>query len=171
MTVLAGISAFFKTKAGKIFIIIAAGFLVFSAFMIMFAVKENALDRKQKEIEKQKEEIIRLELNNERLQNEIEFIKEQEKFQKSFSNSSIIIKNIDKELLTRKENEAFNNISNNFYKYFNSINFMQYKNKICENTSFCTSRNIYYKTCYKQAGFNEKLSREYYKNRRMAVMV
>ena len=128
--------------------------------------KDNTIRQKEKEIAQYQENIKGLEL-----QNEILFIKENEKFQNSFSNSNIMIKNIDKELLTRAEYETFNSISNNFYKYFNSINFMQYKNKICQSTAFYASRNIYYKVSNKSAGFNEKISGKYYKNRRMAIMV
>ena len=73
--------------------------------------------------------------------------------------------------MTKEEHETFNSISNNFYKYFNSINFMQYKNKICQSTAFYTARNIYYKVSNKSAGFNEEVSGKYYKNRRMADLV
>ena len=128
--------------------------------------KDNTIRQKEKEIAQYQENIKGLEL-----QNEILFIKENEKFQNSFSNSNIMIKNIDKELLTRAEYETFNSISNNFYKYFNSINIMSGTSKICQNTAFYTSRNLYYKVSNKSSGFNEKISGKYYKNRRMAALV
>ena len=113
--------------------------LIVSIFIVLIAAKDSEIHKKEKEIAQYQEDIKGLELNNQTLQNEILFIKENEKLQNSFSNSSVMIKNIDKELLTRKEHETFNNISNNFYKYFNNINFMQYKNKICESTAFYSS--------------------------------
>ena len=165
------LSAFSGTKLGKsIIAAVIIALIVFVCFSVI-AYKNNTIRQKEKEIAQYQENIKGLELQAQTLQNEILFIKENEKFQNSFSNSSLIIKNIDEELLTRIEHETFNSISNNFYKYFNSINFMQYKNKICQSTAFYASRNIYYKVSSKSAGFNEKISGKYYKNRRMAIMV
>ncbi|WP_206193845.1 hypothetical protein [Brachyspira hampsonii] len=161
----------FLSKINKKIIIAVIMVLIVSIFIVLIAAKDSEIHKKEKEIAQYQEDIKGLELNNQTLQNEILFIKENEKFQNSFSNSSIMIKNIDEELLTRTENETFNNISNNFYKYFNDINFMQYKNKICQSTAFYASRNIYYKSCYKQTRFNEKIPRKYYKNWRMAALV
>ncbi|PCG18909.1 VSH-1 phage-like protein [Brachyspira sp. G79] len=187
----------FLSKINKKIIIAVIMVFIVSIFIVLIAAKDSEIHKKEKEIAQYQEDIKGLELNNQTLQNEILFIKENEKFQNSFSNSSLMIKNIDEELLTRTENETFNSISNNFYKYFfynkrfkNSpklqtvpdetvcarffrsyINFMQYKNKICQSTAFYASRNIYYKSCYKQTRFNEKIPRKYYKDRRMAIMV
>ena len=163
--------SFFRTKLGKS--IIAAVIIALVCFVCfsVIAYKDNAIRQKEKEIAQYQENIKGLELQAETLQNEILFIKENEKFQNSFSNSNIMIKNIDKELLTRTEYETFNSISNNFYKYFNSINIMSGTNKICQNTAFYASRNLYYKVRNKSAGFNEKISGKYYKNRRMADLV
>ena len=186
----------FLSKINKKIIIAVIMVLIVSIFIVLIAAKDSEIHKKEKEIAQYQEDIKGLELNNQTLQNEILFIKENEKLQNSFSNSSVMIKNIDKELLTRKEHETFNNISNNFYKYFNNINFMSgsgkickntssnnfYKyfnninfmsgsGKICKNTSIHTSRHIYYKTCYKQTRFNEKISRKYYKNWRVAALV
>lgn len=190
----------FLSKINKKIIIAVIMVLVVSIFIVLIAAKDSEIHKKEKEIAQYQENIKGLELQTETLQNEIQFIQENEKLQNSFSNSASMIKNIDKELLTRKENETFNHISNNFYKYFNSIfyqkrfknspksqtvlletvcarffrsdiNFLQYKNKICQNTAFYTAGNIYYKVSNKSAGFNEKVSGKYYKNRRMAIMV
>ncbi|WP_181292064.1 hypothetical protein [Brachyspira hampsonii] len=161
----------FLSKLDKRIFIVLAIVLFVAVFIVLIAAKDSEIHKKEKEIAQYQEDIKGLELNNQTLQNEILFIKENEKFQNSFSNSSIMIKNIDEELLTRTENETFNNISNNFYKYFYSAKLMQYKNKICKSTSFYTSRNIYYKSCYKQTRFNEKIPRKHYKNWRMAALV
>ena len=163
--------SFFRTKLGKR--IIAAVIIALVCFVCfsVIAYKDNTIRQKEKEIAQYQENIKGLELQAQTLQNEILFIKENEKFQNSFSNSNIMIKNIDKELLTRTEYETFNSISNNFYKYFNSINIMSGTNKICQNTAFYASRNLYYKVRNKSAGFNEEVSGKYYKNRRMAIMV
>ena len=204
----------FLSKINKKIIIAVIMVLIVSIFIVLIAFKDSEIHKKEKEIAQYQEDIKGLELNNQTLQNEILFIKENEKFQNSFSNSSVMIDNLfktkirpaddkssapyreDLSIITKEENETFNNISNNFYKYFfynkrfkNSpklqtvketvcarffrsyINFMQYKNKICKSTSFYTSRNIYYKSCYKQTRFNEKIPRKYYKNRRMAALV
>ena len=190
----------FLVKINKKIIIAVIMVLIVSIFIVLIAAKDSEIHQKEKEIAQYQENIKGLELQAETLQNEILFIKENEKFQNSFSNSDAMIKSIDKEKLTRTEYETFNSISNNFYKYFNSIfykkrfknsqelqtvpsetvcasffrfniNFMQYKNKICQSTAFYASRNIYYKVSNKSAGFNEKISGKYYKNRRMAIMV
>ena len=161
----------FLAKINKKIIIAVIMVLIVSIFIVLIAAKDSEIHQKEKEIAQYQENIKGLELQAETLQNEILFIKENEKFQNSFSNSDAMIKSIDKEKLTRTEYETFNSISNNFYKYFNSINFMQYKNKICQSTAFYTARNIYYKVSNKSAGFNEEVSGKYYKNRRMAIMV
>lgn len=189
--------SFLKTKLGKsIIAAVIIALIVFVCFSVI-AYKNNTIRQKEKEIAQYQENIKGLELQAQTLQNEILFIKENEKFQNSFSNSDAMIKSIDKEKLTRTEYETFNSISNNFYKYFfynkrfkNSqelqtvpaetvcarffrsyINFMQYKNKICQSTAFYTARNIYYKVSNKSSGFNEEVSGKYYKNRRMADLV
>ena len=194
------LSAFSETKLGKrIIAAVIIALVVFVCFSVI-AYKNNTISQKEKEIAQYQENIKGLELQAQTLQNEILFIKENEKFQNSFSNSDAMIKSIDKEKLTRTEYETFNSISNNFYKYFNSIfykkrfknsqelqtvpaetvcarffrsyiNFMQYKNKICQSTAFYTARNIYYKVSNKSSGFNEEVSGKYYKNRRMADLV
>ena len=189
--------------------------LIVSIFIVVIAFKDSEIHKKEKEIAQYQEDIKGLELNNQTLQNEILFIKENEKFQNSFSNSSVMIDNLfktkirpaddkssapyreDLSIITKEEHETFNNISNNFYKYFfynkrfkNSpklqtvpdetvcarffrfnINFMSGSGKICKNTSFYSSRNIYNQVCNKSAGFNEEVSGKYYKNRRMADLV
>lgn len=161
----------FLSKINKKIIIAVIMVLIVSIFIVLIAAKDSEIHKKEKEIAQYQEDIKGLELNNQTLQNEILFIKENEKFQNSFSNSSLMIKNIDEELLTRTENETFNSISNNFYKYFNDINFMQYKNKICQSTAFYTARNIYNQVRNKSARFNEKIPRKYYKDWRMAALV
>lgn len=161
----------FLSKINKKIIIAVIMVLIVSIFIVLIAAKDSEIHKKEKEIAQYQEDIKGLELQTETLQNEIQFMHENKKLQNSFSNSEAMIKNIDKELLTRKEHETFNNISNNFYKYFNSINFMSGSGKICKNTSIHTTRNIYYKTCYKQTRFNEKISRKYYKNWRVAALV
>ncbi|WP_297300623.1 hypothetical protein [uncultured Brachyspira sp.] len=179
----------FLSKINKKIIIAVIMVLIVSIFIVLIAAKDSEIHKKEKEIAQYQEDIKGLELNNQTLQNEILFIKENEKFQNSFSNSSVMIDNLfktkirpaddkssapyreDLSIITKEEHETFNNISNNFYKYFNNISFLQYKNKICQSTSFYTSGNIYYKSCYKQTRFNEKISRKYYKNRRMAALV
>lgn len=207
----------FLSKINKKIIIAVIMVLIVSIFIVLIAAKDSEIHKKEKEIAQYQEDIKGLELNNQTLQNEILFIKENEKFQNSFSNSSVMIDNLfktkirpaddkssapyreDLSIITKEEHETFNNISNNFYKYFNNafyqksfknspklqtvkktvcarffrsyINFMQYKNKICQNTAFYTARNIYNQVRNKSAGFNEEVSGKYYKNRRMAIMV
>ena len=161
----------FLAKINKKIIIAVIMVLIVSIFIVLIAAKDSEIHQKEKEIAQYQENIKGLELQAETLQNEILFIKENEKFQNSFSNSDAMIKSIDKEKLTRTEYETFNSISNNFYKYFNSINIMSGTNKICQNTAFYASRNLYYKVRNKSAGFNEEVSGKYYKNRRMADLV
>ena len=207
----------FLSKINKKIIIAVIMVLIVSIFIVLIAFKDSEIHKKEKEIAQYQEDIKGLELNNQTLQNEILFIKENEKFQNSFSNSSVMIDNLfktkirpaddkssapyreDLSIITKEENETFNNISNNFYKYFNdifyqkgfknpqklqtvketvcagffrfNINFMSGSGKICKNTSFYSSRNIYNQVCNKSAGFNEKISGKHYKNRRMAALV
>lgn len=164
------ITAFLSKIDKRIFI--AIGIVLFVAiFIILMAVKDNEIRQKEKEIAEYQENINGLELKTQTLQSEIQFIQENQKLQNSFSNSDAMIKNIDKESLTRTEHETFNSISNNFYNYFNNITFLSSTSEICKNTSIYSSRNIHYKTSYKQTRFNEKISREHYKNRRVANMV
>lgn len=179
----------FLSKINKKIIIAVIMVLIVSIFIVLIAAKDSEIHKKEKEIAQYQEDIKGLELQAQTLQNEILFIKENEKFQNSFSNSSVMIDNLfktkirpaddkssapyreDLSIITKEENETFNSISNNFYKYFNDINFMQYKNKICQSTAFYTAGNIYNQVRNKSAGFNEKISRKYYKDRRMAALV
>ncbi|MCZ9901696.1 hypothetical protein OFP90_12340 [Brachyspira hyodysenteriae] len=208
----------FLSKINKKIIIAVIMVLIVSIFIVLIAAKDSEIHKKEKEIAQYQEDIKGLELQAQTLQNEILFIKENEKFQNSFSNSSVMIDNLfktkirpaddlssapyreDLSIITKEENETFNSISNNFYKYFNSIfyqkrfknspksqtvlletvcarffrsdiNFLQYKNKICKNTFIKTAGNIYNQVRNKSAGFNEKISRKYYKDRRMAALV
>ena len=204
----------FLSKINKKIIIAVIMVLIVSIFIVLIAAKDSEIHKKEKEIAQYQEDIKGLELNNQTLQNEILFIKENEKLQNSFSNSSVMIDNLfktkirpaddkssapyreDLSIITKEEHETFNNISNNFYKYFfynkrfkNSqksqtvketvcarffrsyINFMSGSGKICKNTSFYAAGNIYNQVCNKSAGFNEEVSGKYYKNRRMAIMV
>lgn len=179
----------FLSKINKKIIIAVIMVLIVSIFIVLIAAKDSEIHKKEKEIAQYQEDIKGLELQAQTLQNEILFIKENEKFQNSFSNSSVMIDNLfktkirpaddkssapyreDLSIITKEENETFNSISNNFYKYFNDISFLQYKNKICKNTFIKTAGNIYNQVRNKSAGFNEKISRKYYKDRRMAALV
>ena len=205
----------FLSKINKKIIIAVIMVLIVSIFIVLIAAKDSEIHKKEKEIAQYQEDIKGLELNNQTLQNEILFIKENEKFQNSFSNSSVMIDNLfktkirpaddkssapyreDLSIITKEEHETFNNISNNFYKYFfynkrfkNSpklqtvpdetvcasffrfnINFMSGSGKICQSTAFYASKNIHHQVCNKSAGFNEKIPRKYYKDWRMAALV
>ncbi|MCZ9849615.1 hypothetical protein OFP75_14175 [Brachyspira hyodysenteriae] len=188
----------FLSKINKKIIIAVIMVLIVSIFIVLIAAKDSEIHKKEKEIAQYQEDIKGLELQAQTLQNEILFIKENEKFQNSFSNSSVMIDNLfktkirpaddkssapyreDLSIITKEENETFNSISNNFYKYFNTtskpntiidISFLQYKNKICQSTFIKTAGNIYNQVRNKSAGFNEKISRKYYKDRRMAALV
>lgn len=179
----------FLSKINKKIIIAVIMVLIVSIFIVLIAAKDSEIHKKEKEIAQYQEDIKGLELQAQTLQNEILFIKENEKFQNSFSNSSVMIDNLfktkirpaddkssapyreDLSIITKEENETFNSISNNFYKYFNDINFMQYKNKICKNTFIKTAGNIYNQVRNKQTRFNEKIPRKYYKDWRMAALV
>ncbi|MCZ9838151.1 hypothetical protein OFP88_14400 [Brachyspira hyodysenteriae] len=179
----------FLSKINKKIIIAVIMVLIVSIFIVLIAAKDSEIHKKEKEIAQYQEDIKGLELQAQTLQNEILFIKENEKFQNSFSNSSVMIDNLfktkirpaddkssapyreDLSIITKEENETFNSISNNFYKYFNDISFLQYKNKICQSTFIKTAGNIYNQVRNKSAGFNEKISRKYYKDRRMAALV
>lgn len=204
----------FLSKINKKIIIAVIMVLIVSIFIVLIAFKDSEIHKKEKEIAQYQEDIKGLELNNQTLQNEILFIKENEKFQNSFSNSSVMIDNLfktkirpaddkssapyreDLSIITKEEHETFNNISNNFYKYFFynkrfknpqklqtvketvcarffrfNINFMSGSGKICKNTAFYTAGNIYNQVRNKSARFNEKIPRKYYKDWRMAAMV
>ena len=126
----------FLSKINKKIIIAVIIVLIVSIFIVLIAAKDSEIHKKEKEIAQYQEDIKGLELNNQTLQNEIQFIKENEKFQNSFSNSSVMIDNLfktkirpaddkssapyreDLSIITKEEHETFNNISNNFYKHF-----------------------------------------------------
>ena len=99
------ITAFLSKIDKRIFI--AIGIVLFVAiFIILMAVKDNEIRQKEKEIAEYQENINGLELKTQTLQSEIQFIQENQKLQNSFSNSDAMIKNIDKESLTRTEHET-----------------------------------------------------------------
>ncbi|MCZ9931027.1 hypothetical protein OFQ52_09595 [Brachyspira hyodysenteriae] len=137
----------FLSKINKKIIIAVIMVLIVSIFIVLIAAKDSEIHKKEKEIAQYQEDIKGLELQAQTLQNEILFIKENEKFQNSFSNSSVMIDNLfktkirpaddkssapyreDLSIITKEENETFNSISNNFYKYFNDISFCSTKIK------------------------------------------
>lgn len=160
------IITFFRTKIGKASIIALVIAMIIALFITTVSVKDKAIMQKEIELQQKQEDINRFQLGNETLQKELEFIKENEKFKNNFTNSKVSY--IEKELLTRKEHEAFNYISNSFYNYFS---ILSKSSKIYKNAIVKTARNILYKDYYKQTRFNEKLSRCYYQNRTMAIMV
>ncbi|WP_288550154.1 hypothetical protein [uncultured Brachyspira sp.] len=161
-----GALTFFKSKAGKISILLFLLVFIVSAFFTVVAVKDNAIKKKDAEISKSQEKIINLELSKETLQNELKYYKEREKLYSSFTDSSLSIKKVEQEALTRYDNEAINFISNDFYNYFSLS-----EHKICKSAYVSTASKILYTGYYKQKRFNKSVSRECYKNIRVAALV
>ena len=158
---------FLKSKIGKVSMIVLLLIIMLSAFVITIKVKDNAIRKKENELYKQREKIENLELSKEVLEKELDFYKENENYHNSFSNSSAVIEEIEKDILTRYDNEAINFISNDFYNYFNKL----HDYKVYKNSAVNSSSKILYTSYYKQERFNKSLSRERYQNRRMAAMV
>ncbi|MCZ9931964.1 hypothetical protein OFQ52_14440 [Brachyspira hyodysenteriae] len=116
----------FLSKINKKIIIAVIMVLIVSIFIVLIAAKDSEIHKKEKEIAQYQEDIKGLELQAQTLQNEILFIKENEKFQNSFSNSSVMIDNLfktkirpaddkssapyreDLSIITKEENETFN---------------------------------------------------------------
>ena len=70
----------FLAKINKKIIIAVIMVLIVSIFIVLIAAKDSEIHKKEKEIAQYQEDIKGLELNNQTLQNEILFIKENEKF-------------------------------------------------------------------------------------------
>ena len=159
--------SFFKTKLGKASIIALIVIVIVSAFMITLSIKDAAIRDKEMQIIKQQKNIKRLELEKESIEKELEFVKELERLETSYNNSSESIEKVSKETLTRYDNEAINSISNDFYNYFNGLS----DNEIRKDTDVAAAEKVLYTGDFEQKRINKSISEERYKNKRMAALV
>lgn len=159
--------SFFKTKLGKASIIALIVIVIVSAFMITLSIKDAAIRSKEMQIIKQQENIKRLELEKESIEKELEFVKELERLETSYNNSSESIEKVSEETLTRYDNEAINSISNDFYNYFNGLS----DNEIRKDTDVASAEKVLYTGDFRQKRINKSISEERYKNKRMAALV
>ena len=174
MNMLKDFIKFFTTKIGKAIIMVALSIVMLCIFITIISTKQNTILKQQNELLKQKEEILKLEFHNETLKKEIDFIKESEKLKINFKTSTTLIQE-DKKLqninLDEKEYEILNQINYEFYNYFTNTSFLQDTNKIYKNAFIKTTKPILFRKYNKQTRLNERISKKYYQDKRMAIMV
>lgn len=164
------IFTFLKSKVGKASIIIILTALIIVAFATTIAIKDSAIRKKEEQILKQSEEIDNLNLSKESLENELNYIKSNKILENIYTNSSESIEKIEREKLTRFDNEAINKISNDFYNFYIDSGLSNY-NKISENADVDSARKISYSANIRQKRFNKSLSAVCYENIAVASLV
>lgn len=168
---IAGILTFLsKSKIAKISIIIFFIVIIVGSFAIAIAVKNKAIREKEMELQEYIEEIENLELINEALKKQLKYDRESAVVLKGFDNSKEQTKKVEREALTRTDNEAINSISNDYYYYYERY-LLPNSNKVYKDTFDETARKILYSKNYRQKGFNRSVSAKRDKNIAMASMV
>lgn len=168
---IAGVLTFLsKSKIAKISIIIFIIVIIIGSFAIAIAVKNKAIREKEAELQEYKDEIENLELINEALKKQLKYDRENAVVLKGFDNSKEQTKKVEREALTRTDNEAINSISNDYYYYYKRY-LLPNSNKVCEDTFDDTARKILYSRDCQQKGFNRSVSSKCDKNITMASLV
>ena len=167
----AGILAFLsKSKIAKASIIIFLIIVAFGAFAITIAVKNKAISEKETELQEYKQELENLELINEALKKQLKYDKEEAVVLKGFDNSKEQTKKVEREALTRTDNEAINSISNDYYYYYKRYGLSN-SDKVYKSSFDKTARKILYSADYGQKRFNRSVSRKRNENIAMAGLV
>lgn len=182
-TIIAGLQTFAhavrlwaKSKIGKATIIGLIIFFIVVAFAITVSVKNGQIKKREEQISKQKEEILQLEYSKETLENELNYLKTSRIMKGLYTNSTANIEKVEREKLTRTDYEAINQISNDFYNFYDSYdgdyNYkLSNERKIYKSSAFDSSREILYSKNRGQAGFNKSVSRVGDKNIGVAALV
>lgn len=171
-TIIAGVKTFAKSKLGKATILALIIAFIVGAFAITVSVKNGQIKKREEQISKQKDEILQLEYSKETLQNELDYLKQSRILKGHYTNSSANIERVEREKLTRTDNEAINQISNDFYNFYSDYNYwLSNEGKIYKSSFVYSAREILYSKNRGQAGFNKGVSRGYDENIGVAVMV
>lgn len=174
-TIIAGVRTFAKTKLGKAVILALIIAFIIGAFAITVSVKNGQIKKRDEQISKQKEDILQLEYSKETLQNELDYLKQSRILKWLYTNSSANIERVEREKLTRTDYEAINQISNDFYNFYDDYNVGNYElsneGKIYKSSFVYSAREILYSKNRGQAGFDKGVSRGYDENIGVAVMV
>lgn len=176
-TIITGLRTFSKSKLGKATIIGLIIFFIVVAFAITISVKNGQIKKREEQISKQKEEILQLEYSKETLENELNYLKTSRIMKGLYTNSTANIEKVEREKLTRTDYEAINQISNDFYNFYDSYNDGDYnyklsnERKIYKSSAFDSSREILYSKNRGQAGFDKSVSRVGDKNIGVAALV
>lgn len=167
----AGILAFLsKSKIAKASIIIFLIIVAFGAFAITVAVKNKAISEKETELQEYRNEIENLELINEALKKQIKYDKENAVVLKGFDNSKEYTKKVEREALTRTDNEAINSISNDYYNYYKRYGLPN-SDKVYKSSFDETTRKILYSADCRQKRFDRSVSGKRNENIAMAGLV
>ena len=167
----AGILTFLsKSKIAKATIIIFLIIVAFGAFAITVAVKNKAISEKETELQEYKQEIENLELINEALKKQLKYDKEKAVVLKGFDNSKEQTKKVERETLTRTDNEAINSISNDYYYYYKRYGLSN-SDKVYKSSFDKTARKILYSADYGQKRFDRSVSGKRNENIAMAGLV
>lgn len=167
----AGILTFLsKSKIAKATIIIFLIIVAFGSFAITVAVKNKAISEKETELQEYKQEIENLELINEALKKQLKYDKEEAVVLKGFDNSKEQTKKVERETLTRTDNEAINSISNDYYYYYKRYGLSN-SDKVYKSSFDETARKILYSADYGQKGFNRGVSGKRNENIAVAGLV
>lgn len=159
-----------KSKIAKAAIIVFLIAVIFGAFAITVAVKNKAISEKETKLQEYKDELENLELINEALKKQIKYDKENTVVLKGFDNSKEQTKKVEREALTRTDNEAINSISNDYYSYYERY-LLSNSNKVYKDTFDKSSRKILYSKDFRQAGFDRSVSGKRNKNISVASLV
>lgn len=170
MTIVGILTFLSKSKIAKISIIIFFIVIIVGSFAIAIAVKNKAIREKEMELQEYREEIENLELINEALKKQLKYDRESAVVLKGFDNSKEQTKKVEREALTRTDNEAINSISNDYYYYYERY-LLPNSNKVYKDTFDETARKILYSKNYRQKGFNRSVSAKRDKNIAMASVV
>lgn len=163
------IITFAKSKIGKATIIAFIILIVVLVFAGIIASKTIEINKKERVIKEQEDLIQFLELKKERLENELNYIKESRVLKDYYTNSSESVNKIEREKLTRMENETINKLSNDFYNFY--ISELSNENKIYKSSFVDSARKILYSSNIGQTRFNESVSRVGYEDKRVAALV
>ena len=168
---LAGILTFLsKSKIAKATMIIFLIVVIISAFALTITLKNKVISEKETELQEYRDEIENLELINEALKKQLKYDRENAVVLKGFDNSKEQTKKVEREALTRTDNEAINSISNDYYYYYKRYGLPN-SNKVYKGPFDETARKILYSRNYGQKGFNRSVSSKRNENIAVAGLV
>lgn len=159
-----------KSKIAKASIIIFGIIVIIFAFALTITLKNKVISEKETELQEYRDEIENLELINEALKKQIKYDKENAVVLKGFDNSKEYTKKVEREALTRTDNEAINSISNDYYNYYKRYGLPN-SDKVYKSSFDETTRKILYSANCRQKRFDRSVSSKRNENITVASMV